>query len=487
MSIRIRLLLSYIAMAAIPVVLLGIMMMTVIYLLGYDDVRDFFEENRDKTYRQSVQLGEMWYVLNHDADKLLDESYVADIDERLEAVGSGFVLTIPGSGLYVSELAEASDDPKAWFSDRKNHSVDKTVGGFSYSVYTFDFRYGDGTASEAALIFRKDDIPVIWRPVSALGMLLLVGLVSVFMTVVVSRSIVRPLSTLRDAALSLKEGNLEPVPLPRSRNELGEVGTAFEEMRQRLKDTILQMQQYEENRKMLLSHISHDLKTPITAIKGYIEGIMDGVANTPEKQEKYIRTVYAKADGMDRLIDELFLYSKLDLHKEEFHFARMDLRAFVAHYMEDQQFEMDKRGIALSMEEGESSVPVLADPEKLSRALGNMLDNSAKYMPMRDGGRSEPPSVWARLEASGGIARLTLEDNGPGIETAALPYLFDRFYRAELSRSSETGGSGLGLAIVRQIVEEHGGTIAAANRPQGGAAFIIELPLAAEREKEAEP
>lgn len=487
MSIRIRLLLSYIAMAAIPVVLLGILTMFVIYLLGYEDMRDFFEKNRDKTYRQSVQLGEMWYVLNHDADKLLDASYVADIDERLETVGSGFVLTIPGRGLYVSGLAEASKDPQAWFSDRKGHSVDMTVGGFSFSVFTTDFRFGDGTASEAALIFRKDDIPVIWRPVSGLGLLLLVGLVSVFMTVVVSRSIVRPLSTLRDAALSLKEGNLEPVPLPRSRNELGEVGTAFEEMRQRLKDTIQQMQQYEENRKMLLSHISHDLKTPITAIKGYIEGIMDGVANTPEKQEKYIRTVYAKADGMDRLIDELFLYSKLDLHKEEFHFARMDLRAFVVHYMEDQHFEMEKRGIALAVKAGESPLPVRADAEKLSRALGNMLDNSAKYMSMRGPDRSDPPAVSATLEARGGFARLTVEDNGPGIEAAALPHLFDRFYRAELSRSSETGGSGLGLAIVRQIVEEHGGKIEAANRPHGGAAFVIELPLAADREKEAQP
>ncbi|OXM16070.1 sensor histidine kinase [Paenibacillus herberti] len=478
MSIRLRLLLSYIGMAAVPVVIIGVMSILVIYLLGYKDLRDFFEENKGKTDRQQVLLGELWYVLHQDSDKLLEAPYVKDLDNRLESVGSGFVVTLPGDRLYVSKLAQDNGVPRTWFSEHKNVSEDRIVNGFSYKVVTVDFKSSDGTPAEAALIYRKDEIAVVWRPLAAIAPLLIFAFVSMFMTYIVSRSITRPLSTLRDAALSLKEGNLEPVPLPRSRNEIGEVGIAFEEMRLRLKATIMQMQQYEENRKMLLSHISHDLKTPITAIKGYVEGIMEGVANTPEKQEKYMRTIYSKADGMNRLIDELFLYSKLDLHKEEFHFLNMDLRAFLRHYMEDQQFEMEKKGIELQVKTGAAALLVQADAEKLSRVLGNMLDNSAKYMNVDKAALGKSSCIMVNLDAVDGFARLTLEDNGPGIEQQDLPYLFDHFYRAELSRSSETGGSGLGLAIVRQIVEEHGGRVSATNRPQGGASFEILLPLA---------
>lgn len=484
MSIRLRLLLSYIMITFVPL-LLGIMLLAfIVHLLGYTDLRDVFAQNRDKSYRQTVLLGEMWYVLNQDSGKLLDESYVSNLDRRLKEIKSGFVYTKPDGGLYTSELAQVNPDPKDWFSDTSNISEKQTVGGYSYSVYNVKFSYPDGKLAKAALIYREDDIPAFWKPYVNLFMLLFVVLFIVLTSYFVARSITRPLATLKNAALSLKEGNLEPVPLPRSRNELGEVGRAFEEMRLRLKATIVKMQQYEENRKMLLSHISHDLKTPITAIKGYVEGIMDGVANTPEKQERYMRTIYNKADAMDRLIDELFLYSKLDLHKEEFHFLDMDLTAFLRHYMEDQQFEMEKMGIQLHLRTENKPVVVRADAEKLSRVLGNMLQNSCKYMAMRGTDRDDPPSVTVGIGLSGSFASLTVEDNGPGIETEALPHLFDRFYRADLSRSSETGGSGLGLSIVRQIVEEHGGIVSAMNRPLGGAAFVILLPLAGGREED---
>ena len=279
--------------------------------------------------------------------KLEDASYLADLDKRMERAGSGFVLGKGSKTIYASKLVQTAGESDKLLTEGSLRPGKVTFGRYSYEVYAIDFTYGDGQSGQALLLKPLDDIPVYWRPLIAATLLVVVGLISVFMALLVSRSITRPLSVLKNAAISLKEGNLEPMPVPRSKNEIGQVGTAFEEMLTRLRSTIIQMQQYEENRKTLLSHISHDLKTPITAIKGYMEGMLDGVANTPEKQEKYMRTVYRKAGDMDRLIDELFLYSKLDLHKEEFHFRSVDLRTFLLHYLEEQKFELEKMDISL--------------------------------------------------------------------------------------------------------------------------------------------
>jgi signal transduction histidine kinase len=483
-SIRFKLQLSYIAMAAVPLVVLSAVLSLILYLLGYQDLRDFAETNRDKEFGQAIQFGELWYVLQNDSAKLQDNSYMTQLDDRMKGARIGFVLRKDGVTSYVSSLAAESGQPDKLLETGRSKRIDLRIGSYSYEVYHIGFTYPDGSAGEAAMFRLSEKIPMYLQPLFMMLLLLGVGFMSALMAFIVSGSITRPLSTLKNAALSFKEGNLEPVPLPAGTNEIGQVGTAFEEMRSRLKLTIEQMQQYEENRKMLLSHISHDLKTPITAVRGYVEGMLDGVADTPEKQERYLRTVFRKAKDMDRLIDELFLYSKLDLHKEEFLFRRIDLKAFLRHYLEEKSFELEKSGVELTADTGQDQVPVhvTADPEKLGRALDNMLDNSAKYMSLAS---SDERKVNLRLEAGLKEAHIVIEDTGPGIDEKALPFVFDRFYRAELSRNPETGGSGLGLAIVRQIAEGHGGSVRAANRPEGGAAFVMSLPLESDGSKEA--
>ncbi|WP_430146520.1 sensor histidine kinase [Paenibacillus cisolokensis] len=289
-----------------------------------------------------------------------------------------------------------------------------------------------------------------------------------------SRSIIRSLDKLKAAAERMTEGDLNtPIETAALPNEIGEVGKAFEHMRRRLKHSIDQSLQYEENRKLLLSHISHDLKTPITSIKGYVEGILDGIANTPEKQEKYLRTVYHKASDMDRLIDELFLYSKLDLHAVPFDFRVIDLNGYVKQITEEMRFDLEREGIVLVPPKRGKPLPVMADPEKLSRVFANILDNSRKYMGAQDSGADK--RIEIELTEEGAYARVDIRDSGPGLAEEAVPYLFDHFFRADSSRSPDTGGSGLGLAIVRQIVEGHGGKVTAANHPEGG--LIISFTL----------
>ncbi len=149
-------------------------------------------------------------------------------------------------------------------------------------------------------------MPEGFFPLLFFSLLVILVVTNSVLTYLVSRSIIRPLNRLKKAAEEIKEGNLDFSVESASRDEIGQLSNAFEEMRHQLKVSIERQLRFEENRKELISNISHDLKTPITAIKGYVEGIQDGVADTPDKMDKYVRTIYAKADSMDHMIDELF-------------------------------------------------------------------------------------------------------------------------------------------------------------------------------------
>jgi histidine kinase len=285
----------------------------------------------------------------------------------------------------------------------------------------------------------------------------------------VSRSIIKPISKLKNGAEKIKVGDLNFEIETKSNDEIGVLNKAFEEMRIKLKESINLQIQYEENRKELLSNISHDLKTPITSIIGYVEGIKDGVANTPEKMEKYLSTVYSKAKDMDSLIDELFLFSKLDLKKEPFHFETFELNKYIGSYIEEIYLDLLQQGIKIDLSQSNESIDVTADREKLKRVLSNLVSNSVKYM------NKEEKKISFSLNEQLNEVIVEVTDNGQGIDPAALPFIFDRFYRAEQSRNSQTGGSGLGLAIAKQIVEEHGGEIWATSEIGKGTSIFFSL------------
>jgi signal transduction histidine kinase len=245
-------------------------------------------------------------------------------------------------------------------------------------------------------------------------------------------------------------------------------------MRVRLKQSIGLQLQYEENRKELLSNISHDLKTPITAIKGCVEGLLDGIADTPAKRESYLRMIGRKAEDMDREIDELFLFSKLDLKRVPFHFERLELASYLGDHEEELRLQPKNADITISYErQSMRNVYVQADREKLHRVIQNIVDNSIKYMD------KEPKRLDIVLSETPDEAVVRIRDNGAGIAPEALPHVFDRFYRADQSRSGSGGGSGLGLAIVKQIVEEHGGRVWAESAVGEGTSILYTLPKSA--------
>ena len=273
------------------------------------------------------------------------------------------------------------------------------------------------------------------------------------------RSIATPLVKLKKATQNIKEGNLDFVLEVEGDDEFSELYRDFEEMRKRLKESAEEKVLMDKENKELISNISHDLKTPITAVKGYVEGIMDGVADTPEKMDRYVKTIYNKTNEMDHLINELTFYSKIDTNRIPYTFSKLNVEDYFSDCAEEVGLELETRGIELVYANYvESGVQVIADGEQIRRVIHNIISNAIKYMDKPKG------IIQIRVKDVGDFIQVEIEDNGKGIAAKDLPSIFDRFYRTDVSRNSSKGGSGIGLSIVKKILEDHGGKVWATSR-----------------------
>ena len=283
---------------------------------------------------------------------------------------------------------------------------------------------------------------------------LVVPVIVICLVLWIYHSIVTPIHMLQMATQNIKNGNLDFEVEVHNKDEIGELCEDFEEMRIRLKDNAAEKLRAEQQNKELISNISHDLKTPITAIKGYVEGLMDGVADTPEKQNKYLQTVYSKAIDMDHLINELSFYSKIDTNKIPYTFNRINVVGYFEDCAEDIGRELEDEGFGFSYQNYvDNSVQMIADAEQIKRVINNIVGNSKKYSDKAE------TKIRMTVKDVGDFVQIEIEDNGKGIAAKDLPYIFDRFYRTDASRNSSRGGSGIGLSIVKKIMEDHGGKI----------------------------
>ena len=273
------------------------------------------------------------------------------------------------------------------------------------------------------------------------------------------RSVAGPLVKLKKATHNIKAGNLDFVLDVEGTDEFSELCKDFEDTRKRLKESAEERVVLDKENKELISNISHDLKTPMTAIKGYVEGIMDGIADTPEKMERYIRTIYNKTNEMDHLINELTFYSKIDTNRIPYTFSKLNVEDYFNDCAEELSVEMETRNIELVYANYvDNKVQIIADGEQIRRVIHNIISNSIKYMDKKKG------IIQIRDKAVGAIIQIEIEANGKGIAAKDLTNIFDRFYRTDVARNSSKGGSGIGLSIVKKIMEEHGGKVWATSR-----------------------
>ena len=228
---------------------------------------------------------------------------------------------------------------------------------------------------------------------------------------------------------------------------------------------------YDNNRKELIAGISHDLATPLTALKGYISGIRDGIANTQEKRQHYLDMMIETTDNMTHLVESLFLFSKLDLGRIEFHTEPVVIYDYFVDFVEDKKLYFAERGLNLSLTGEVTSAKIKIDYSQFARVVDNILNNSIKYK------RGEIVNVEINIQTQSDKIKISFIDDGIGVDEENLPKLFESFYRTDKARSNVAKGSGLGLAIVKQVINALNGQVKAEKSSSGGLTIIITLPI----------
>ncbi|MGI6020317.1 MAG: sensor histidine kinase [Lachnospiraceae bacterium] len=286
----------------------------------------------------------------------------------------------------------------------------------------------------------------------AIFMIIILALTAIVMSLWLYQSVMAPIQHMAKASKRIRDGNLDFEIKKEGPKEVRELCNDFEEMRVRLKEANEAKIVYDKESKVLISNISHDLRTPIASIKGYVEGIMDGVADSPEKMEKYLKTIYNKANEMDRLINELTIYSKIDTNRMPYTFTKTRVRFFFDEMSSDIKLDLDGKNIGFTYENDvDPDTIIIADNEQILRVMNNIIGNSVKYMD------KPSPRIDMKVKDKDDFIVVEVKDNGRGISKQDISNVFNRFYRGDASRSSSQGGSGIGLSIVKKIMEDHGG------------------------------
>jgi signal transduction histidine kinase len=310
------------------------------------------------------------------------------------------------------------------------------------------------------------------------------GIMEILFLFRMDQRILVPLDSLEDAAREIAKGNYAVEIKGPYHPETENLVRTFNAMAKSLREAEATKRAYEENRKELVANISHDLKTPITSIIGYLAAIEDIGPTSPEKISRYLSVIQSNAAYTNRLIDDLFLFSRLDINRVELAAENVDVGKFLGDLMEEFSIDLSESGAVFSYDDGfrdlapEANRRTEIDPKLFCRIVRNLIDNARKY----------GPKSGLHVEVASGLARnaffVEIADNGPGIPEDDMPRLFERFFRVDAERTKNAASTGLGLAIARELTELHGGKITAQNRASGGLVFRIEIPFASPGAKE---
>lgn len=408
--------------------------------------------------------------------KFAEDSFLEQVNARLEGKASYLIVRKAGELSYIGRNASTAlltQLPDFGSADENVNAGTYMDIGEQVLVKQIDFLFPDRSEGSAFIVTRMEEVVPEIKDLAVdaiVSIIIILIFTACMLSAWIHTSLMKPIKKLQVAAQNIKEGNLDFTIEAEGSDEIGELCKDFEEMRQRLKESTEEKMRAEQESKTLISNIAHDLKTPITAVKGYAEGILDGVADSPEKREKYLRTIYSKASEMDTLINELTLYSKIDTNRIPYNFAKINVSDYFNDCIEELGLDLEAKGVGLAyFNYADEDTVIIADPEQLRRVINNIVGNSCKYFDKQKG------LINIRIKDVGDFIQVELEDNGRGIAARDLPYIFDRFYRTDASRNSATGGSGIGLSIVKKIIEDHGGKIWATSKESIGTVmyFVI--------------
>ncbi|HEY7295278.1 MAG TPA: HAMP domain-containing sensor histidine kinase [Dehalococcoidia bacterium] len=423
-----------------------------------------FLSQRELTDKQAFER--VRPAIERNVARWTDPAWQADLRRQAGAVGVDVeLLDAAGHAIYRS-----SDAPLA---PVRGNAITRAVQTFTIAapgggrdivrLYSYPL---PATQSETAMAStRRNDL----SPVIILSALVLAIVV---VAEAIRPAMLMPLRALSRASKEIAAGNLD-VSVPRSHvREVNEAATAFTAMGDALRESLLRQAELEQQRRLFITAVAHDLRTPLFALRGYLQGLEQGIAATPEKAARYVRVCQDKADALERMIADLFAYTRLAYIEQEPQREPLEFGVVAAGATDALRPRAEEKGVTLLLDGPSEPLMLTGDAHLLGRALGNLLENAVRFT---------PPGGEVRMRWREGAGRLvfSVADTGPGIAPRDLPRLFDPLFRGEASRNRETGGAGLGLTIAQRILVAHGGELTVANGATGGAVFSGVLPLPA--------
>ncbi|MCT4612865.1 MAG: HAMP domain-containing histidine kinase [Clostridia bacterium] len=407
-------------------------------------------------------------------EKVLE--FLIEAEKEVGLEDTGFVIT------------QENDDKLIYISPTLKEHTDevlKVVKNEDHHYLNFNERYVILLKSESdydVKFYYVGDTKYAKKSISEFKMTAFIILVLILFSIngllsyAVSRTVTVPLKKIQKSLDEVRAGNLDhKVELECYDQEVGELAYAVDALRIRLKEHKDIRCKYESERKELISNISHDLKTPVTAIKGYAAGIKEGVADTPEKADKYMDVIYKRAEDMEKLVNELATLTKLDFNNMEFNMKKFDFIRYINDAVEEFKFDVEQVGGEISLKVNAKEAIIYGDVDKINRVMSNIIDNAIKYRSNKD------LKLDIKVKDTKEKIIISISDNGIGIDDEKLKKIFDRFFRADESRNPSIKGHGIGLSICKRIINTHKGEIYAESKK--GTAIIIKLPKEANDEK----
>lgn len=403
---------------------------------------------------------------------------MTNLERTLADLGYGICIQMNGRQLYSTISDEDMAAAEAAAGSGLQTAKMLTASQKNVSVIKYTFYQDDNTCSITAVNNNRPEQAetsylkaYILRYICLFALIFfaLVIILNLVLSYWITASVLKPLQKLSIGAKEIRSGNLDYEIQYQKKDELGAVCQDFNEMRLYLKQSVDQRLEFEQRRRELITGISHDLRTPLTSIKGYLDGLLDGIASTEEMRQRYLQAIKIRTQDLERLVDSLSTYNRLENPSFRYRMQEINLKSFIEDYLTDSWDRLAADRVSVDFKYNRSQCMVMLDSSEWKRILDNLFSNTVRYR------RKESSAVNIELVSAEQEAEVCFADDGPGVPEKSLIFLFDSFYRTDEARSSAGNGSGIGLAVVREIVKGHGGTVWAEN--QNGLAIRITIPL----------
>lgn len=439
-----------------------------------DENDDEADDNEDDDFDKNEQE-------EYNAEKEIDEAF-GSLTESLSALGYSYEISCGGQAVTGNFTADARKGTAAIAGENYEKLENFAVSEANSSAIKRTYRDGEKTievlaycdhyaagSGRTSLVIRE----IFMVGIIFVAVLILAIVVSIFLlTKWLSGDIRKSLSGLSEGVAQIRDGNLSYRIRSRKKDELGQACGEFDEMAEYLEQSVEERERYEAGRKQMLAGISHDLRTPLTSIRAYTEGLRDGMADTEEKKQRYYRALLTRTGDLEALIDNLSLFSRYERGENHYEMERIDLAAFLQQYFRENEVHFEESSVKIQQKQWtDEPLFIEGDRKQLNRVLHNIFQNSVKYREKAE------TNMSVSLKRAGADIVLELCDDGPGVPEEERDSIFDAFYRGDEARQNPGNGSGLGLSIVKEIMKDHSAAIRAEAGEHGkGLKLVLTFP-----------